>query len=123
MQHGESRCRVAEAKRHAGWAALRHRMEYLEGKPSFKLTYRKRSSLSNGLSGYCDSDLGQQRINLFLYNRAPISWKSKLHKKHDRLANCGGGALPCLHGGGGSDAPPVPAEEHEVGPADADACP
>jgi hypothetical protein len=55
-------------------------MKYLEGKPSFKLTYRKRSALSNGLSGYCDSDLGQQRINLFLYNRAPVSWKSKLHK-------------------------------------------
>ena len=68
------------------WAALHHLMEYLEGKPSFKLTYRKRSALSNGLSGYCDSDWANSVSrrsttgNVFLYNRAPISWKSKLQK-------------------------------------------
>ena len=68
------------------WAALHHLMEYLEGKPSFKLTYRKRSALSNGLTGYCDSDWANSVSrrsttgNVFLYNRAPISWKSKLQK-------------------------------------------
>ena len=62
-------------------------MEYLEAVPSFKLTYRRRSELSNGLSqaGYCDSDWANSSSrrstisNFFLY-RAPISWRSKLQK-------------------------------------------
>jgi hypothetical protein len=37
-------------------AIVHHLMEYLAEFPSFKLTYRRRSALSNGLSGYCDSD-------------------------------------------------------------------
>ena len=61
-------------------------MEYLTHVPSFKLTYRRRSELSNGLSGYCDSDWANSVSrrsttgNLFLYNRTPISWRSKLQK-------------------------------------------
>ncbi len=45
-----------------------------------------RSELSNGLSGYCDSDSANSSSrsstagNLFLYSRAPISWRSKLQK-------------------------------------------
>ena len=68
------------------WAALHHLMEYLEHVPSFKLTYRRRSELSNGLSGYCDSDWANSVSrrsttgNLFLYNGTPISWRSKLQK-------------------------------------------
>ena len=68
------------------WAALHHLMEYLVAVPSFKLTYRRRSELSNGISGYCDSDWANSSSrrsttgNLFLYNRAPISWRSKLQK-------------------------------------------
>jgi hypothetical protein len=72
------------------WAALHHLMEYLAGFPSFKLTYRRWSALSNGLSGYCDSDWANSLSlrsttvtragNLFLYIRAPISWRSKLQK-------------------------------------------
>ncbi len=38
------------------WAALHHLMEYLDEFSSFKLTYRRRSALSNCLSGYCDSE-------------------------------------------------------------------
>ena len=61
-------------------------MEYLEELPSFKLTYHRRSELNHGLSGYCDSDWAYSSScrsttgNLFLYNRAPISWLSKLQK-------------------------------------------
>jgi hypothetical protein len=61
-------------------------MEYLAAIPSFKLTYHRRSDLSNGLSGYCDSDWANSLSrrsttgNLFLYSRAPISWRSKLQK-------------------------------------------
>jgi hypothetical protein len=38
------------------WAALHHLMEYLEVHPSFKLTYRKCSALSNGVTGFADFD-------------------------------------------------------------------
>ena len=34
------------------WAALHHLMEYLDAHSSFKLTYRKRSAVSNGLTGF-----------------------------------------------------------------------
>jgi hypothetical protein len=61
-------------------------MEYLEAHPSFKLTYRKRSALSNGLTGFADSNWAMSlsccsttRI-LFLNNCLPISWRSKLQK-------------------------------------------
>ncbi len=40
------------------WAALQHLIEHLEGSPSFKLTYRRRSGVDNGLSGFADSDWG-----------------------------------------------------------------
>ncbi len=33
-------------------------MEYLEGFPSFKLTYRRRTEIDGGLSGFADSDWG-----------------------------------------------------------------
>jgi hypothetical protein len=68
------------------WAALHHLMEYLDVHSSFKLTYRKRSALSNGLTGFADSDWAMSLSrrsttgNLFLYNRSPISWRSKLQK-------------------------------------------
>jgi hypothetical protein len=48
-------------------------MEYLEGKPSFKQSYRKSSALSNGSTGYCDSDWAKSVSqsstagNVFLY--------------------------------------------------------
>jgi hypothetical protein len=35
---------------------LHHLMENLDAYSSFKLTYRKRSALSNGLTGFADSD-------------------------------------------------------------------
>jgi hypothetical protein len=38
------------------WAALHHLMEYLEAHQSFKLTYRKRSALSTGLTDFAGSD-------------------------------------------------------------------
>ncbi len=63
-----------------------HLMEYLEAHPSFELTYLKRSALSNGLTGFADSDWAMSLCcrsttgNLFLYNRSPISWQSKLQK-------------------------------------------
>ena len=68
------------------WAALHHLMEYLDAHSSFKLTYRKRSAFSNGLTGFADSDWAMSLSrrsttgNLFLYNRSPISWRSKLQK-------------------------------------------
>ena len=68
------------------WAALHHLMEYLEGHPSMKITYRRRNGISDGLSGYADSDWGNSSSrrstsgNLFLYNGAPISWRSKMQK-------------------------------------------
>jgi hypothetical protein len=61
-------------------------MKYLEAHSSFKLTYRKRSALSNGLTGFADSDWAMSLLrrsttgNLFLYHRSPISWRSKLQK-------------------------------------------
>ncbi len=61
-------------------------MECLEAHQSFKLTYRKRSALGNGLEGFADSDWAMNvscrstTRNLFLYNLLPISWCSKLQK-------------------------------------------
>ena len=41
------------------WAALHHLMEYIEGLPSFKITYRRRVTHNQDLlSGYADSDWG-----------------------------------------------------------------
>ena len=68
------------------WAALHHLMEYLEGNPSFKITYRLSGGKSNLLSGYADSDWGNSSSRrstsgmLMLYNKLPISWKSKMQK-------------------------------------------
>jgi hypothetical protein len=54
------------------WAALHHLMEYLEAHLSFKLTYCKRSALSNGLTGNSDWAMSLSRHsttgNLFPYN-------------------------------------------------------
>ena len=68
------------------WAALHHLMEYLEGFPSFKLTYRRRCGVDDGLTGFADSDWGNSSSrrstsgNLCLYNRSPILWRSKMQK-------------------------------------------
>jgi hypothetical protein len=68
------------------WAALHHVMEYLEGFPSFKLTYRQRSGVDDGLSGFADSDWGNSSSRrstsgtLCFYNRSPIHWRSKMQK-------------------------------------------
>ncbi len=63
-------------------------MEYLEGFPSLKLTYRRRvSAIRDLLSGFTDSDwansssCGQSTSgNLMFYNKAPIMRKSKMQK-------------------------------------------
>jgi hypothetical protein len=61
-------------------------MEYLEGNPSFKITYRLSGGKSNLLSGYADSDWASSSSRrstsgmLMLYNKSPISWKSKMQK-------------------------------------------
>jgi hypothetical protein len=62
-------------------------MEYLEGFPSLKLTYRRRIGVRRDLlSGFADSDWGNSSSrrstsgNLMLYNKAPIMWKSKMQK-------------------------------------------
>jgi hypothetical protein len=50
-------------------------MEYLDMHSSFKLTYGKRFALSNGLTGFADSDWAMNLSrrsttgNLILYNR------------------------------------------------------
>jgi hypothetical protein len=69
------------------WAALHHLMEYLEGFPSLKLTYRRRTgAMRDLLSGFAESDWGNSSSrrsttgNLMLYNKAPIMWKSKMQK-------------------------------------------
>ncbi len=62
-------------------------MEYIEGLPSFKITYRRRVMHNQDLlSGYADSDWGNRSSrrstsgNLMLYNQAPIMWRSKMQK-------------------------------------------
>ena len=62
-------------------------MEYIEGLPSFKITYRRRVRNNQDLlSGYADSDWGNSSSrrstsgNLMLYNQAPIMWRSKMQK-------------------------------------------
>ncbi len=76
------------------WAALHHLIEYLEAHQSFKLTYRKGSALSNGLTGFADSDWAMSLSrrsttgNLFLCNRSPISYA-----EDDCSVNGGGGVL------------------------------
>jgi hypothetical protein len=67
-------------------AGKTHWAVYLEVHPSFKLTYRKRSALSNGLTCFADSDWAMSLSSrsttgsLFLYNRSQIAWRSKLQK-------------------------------------------
>jgi hypothetical protein len=68
--------------------ALNHLMEYLECNPSFKITYQLSMKISNLLLGYADSDWGNRDSSsrrstsgmLMLYNKSPISWKSKMQK-------------------------------------------
>jgi hypothetical protein len=67
------------------WAVLHHLMEYIEGLPSFRITYRAcAGSRRDPLSGYADSDWGNSSPrrstsgNLMLYNKSPIMWRSKL---------------------------------------------
>ena len=61
-------------------------MEYLEAFPSFKLTYRRRTGVDDGLSAYADADWGNSSSrrstsgNLCFYNRSPILWRSKMQK-------------------------------------------
>ena len=62
-------------------------MEYVEGLPSFKITYRRRiKHLQDLLSGNADSDWGNSSSrrstsgNLMVYNQAPITWRSKMQK-------------------------------------------
>ncbi len=61
-------------------------MEYLEGNPSFKITYQRSYGKTNLLSGYADSDWGNSSSRrstsgmIMLYNKSPISWKSKMQK-------------------------------------------
>ncbi len=62
-------------------------MEYIEGLPSFKITYCQRIKHNQDLlSGYADSDWGNSLSrrstsgNLMLYNQAPIMWRSKMQK-------------------------------------------
>jgi hypothetical protein len=61
-------------------------MEYLEGFPSFKLIYRQRTGVDDGLSGFANSDWGNSSSRrstsgtLCLYNRNPIHWRSKMQK-------------------------------------------
>ncbi len=68
------------------WAALHHLMEYIEGFPSLKLTYRRCTGVDDGLSGFADSDWGNSSSrrstsgNLCFYNRCPILWRSKMQK-------------------------------------------
>ena len=68
------------------WVALHHLMEYLECFPSLKLTYRRRTGVDDGLSGFADADWGNSSCrrstygNLCLYNRPPSVWRSKQQK-------------------------------------------
>ena len=62
-------------------------MAYLEGFPSMKLTYLRLIGASRDLlSGFADSDWGNSSsrrstsVNLMLYNKASIMWKSKMQK-------------------------------------------
>ena len=61
-------------------------MCYLREHTKFHLRYPKFPQHPSGLEGYCDSDWANHETrrsttgNLFLYNGAPISWKSKLQK-------------------------------------------
>jgi hypothetical protein len=63
-----------------------HLMEYLEGNPSFKITYQRSDGQLNLLSGCADSDWGNSSSRrstsgmLMLYNKSQISWKSKMQK-------------------------------------------
>jgi hypothetical protein len=65
-------------------------MEYLEGFPSLKLTYRLHTGVDDGLSGFAYADWGNSSSsrstsgNLCLCNRwcyrSPIFWRSKQQK-------------------------------------------
>jgi hypothetical protein len=61
-------------------------MEYLEEHQSCKLTYRKSSALSNGLTSFVVFDWAMSVSRrsamgkLFLYNRLPIPSHSKMQK-------------------------------------------
>ena len=70
----------------AQWAAIHHLLEYLEGNPSFKITNRRSYGKTNLLSDYAYSDWGNSSSRqstsgmIMLYNKSPISWKSKIQK-------------------------------------------
>ena len=61
-------------------------MEYLKGFPSLKPTYRQRTGVDDGLSGFADSDWGNSSSRrstssaLGFYNRSPTHWRSKMQK-------------------------------------------
>jgi hypothetical protein len=106
------------------WAALHHLMECFEAKPSFKLTYRKLSALSNGLTGFADSDWANSifrrstTCSLFLHNCLPISLLSKLHKSIalPTAEADSDGELLSINRGSCGDLSPIPPAAHGVCP-------
>jgi hypothetical protein len=64
------------------WAILHHLIEYPDAHSSFKLTYHKRSALSNALTGFAASDWAMNLsrrfmtgiFKLFSFHRSLISW-------------------------------------------------
>ena len=86
-------------------------MEYLDAHSSFKLTYRKRSALSNGLTGFADSNwavsLSRRSTtgNLFLYNRS-LFFLAIEAAEDDGSVNSRGGVLLSIHGGCRGDVDP-----------------
>ncbi len=64
------------------WAALHHLMENLEGFPSLKLTYRRRTGVDDGLSGFSDSDWGHSSSRRSTSGAFPDSGVRGRHRVH-----------------------------------------
>ena len=79
-------------------------MVYLDAHSSFKLAYRKRSALSNGLAGFCGFGLGYELIAP-LYDRQLVPLQSLADllaieaAEDDCSVNSRGGVLLSIHGG------------------------
>jgi hypothetical protein len=80
-------------------------MDYLDAHSSFKLAYRKRSALSNGLTAFADSDWAMSLLrrsttgDLFHYNHSLADLLAIGAAEDNSSVNSRGGVLLSIHDG------------------------
>jgi hypothetical protein len=112
------------------WSALRHVMEYLEGFPRLRLTYRRCvGAIRDLLSGFADSDrvrrLGEQLVPPIHVRKLDAIQQGSNHveiQDAEDSVHGRGGVLFGFNGGKRDSVPPQAPRAYGVRPSDAHAC-